>query len=188
MPAHWPEYLYEDADGYFAVDPKDRMLDAGVFDECESRVGRNSGPALLFDLHARGAIDISANPSVVALVWSGPEYPERCLEPAIWIRFFKLAGYTYNGQPAEPPTEPVGIYRGATYEGRFGMSWTTDIETARKFAFEGMRGRPRGAVCAATVEPAGLLAYIDEKRPGEAEFVVNPAYLSDDNVTQIEPA
>jgi hypothetical protein len=53
------------------------------------------------------------------------------------------------------------VVPGATVEGRFGMSWTTDLETARQFGFDGTRGRSQGAVYAATIEPPGLLAYMD---------------------------
>ena len=39
---------------------------------------------------------------------------------------------------------------------------------------------------AAQIPPGGLLAYIDHERPGEAEYVVNPVYLSDENVRVLE--
>ena len=57
---YWPEYLYLDAAGYFAVDPEDTAVDEEMFDDCASAVGRNDAPALLFDLHARRVLDLVA--------------------------------------------------------------------------------------------------------------------------------
>jgi hypothetical protein len=38
----------------------------------------------------------------------------------------------------------------------------------------------------AEITPAGFLAYLDEERPGEAEFLVDPDCLCDDDVRLLE--
>src|SRR5262249_61398192 len=38
----------------------------------------------------------------------------------------------------------------------------------------------------AEITPAGFLAYLDEERPGEAEYVVDPDCLCDDDVRLLE--
>ncbi|KXO88743.1 hypothetical protein AXK56_10520 [Tsukamurella pulmonis] len=153
------------------------------FDLCLIWVGRNNGPALLFDFHFGGVVDLRAPDmaGIAASAWCGAEYPERTYDPpSMWVRMFKRNGYTHDGSRAPLPTEPIQLYRGCTEDGRYGMSWTTDCEIARAFAFDGLRGQPAGAVYTATVDPKHLLAYIGpEVGRGESEYVVDPAGLSD---------
>ncbi|GAS90489.1 hypothetical protein [Mycolicibacterium brisbanense] len=164
-----------------------RPLARTAFDRTVSRAGRNDGPALLFDLYFGRTLDLSRSDmaGVVADVWSDAEYPARAFDdPQIWTHLFVANGYSHDGEKADRPTESVVLYRGCTHEGRFGMSWTSDVEMARRFAYGGLRGRAQGQVYTAVVAPEHLLAYIGERSGrGESEYVVDPSGLSDHNVT-----
>lgn len=148
-----------------------------------ARVGRNDYPALVFDLHFKaGILTPKAAASVVPSAWISAEHPMRNLYAEAWIELFNLAGYTRDGVPAERPTEPLTLYRGAVPEHREGWSWTADLDLARWFAdrFSDI-GRP-GRVYIAQADLYALLAHLtgdsDFGRQGESEFVVNPADLN----------
>ncbi|UNB50137.1 hypothetical protein [Mycolicibacterium sp. YH-1] len=85
------------------------------------------------------------------------------------VALFCRAGYCLDGRPARPLTESVTVYRGATRGGRFGMAWTTHRDVAERFA-----GQPGGQVWATTVEPLHLLAYVNDPRNPEHQYVVDP--------------
>jgi hypothetical protein len=169
--------LYEDENGYYRFD---RQIDAETFSTASAHLGRNKAPALLFDLYYGKSLDLAAHPRVVAGAWSSAEYPERCLEPPdIWAELFRTAGYTHDGQPATPPTEPITVYRGCTPDGREGISWTSDLAVARSFAHDQLRGRAVGHVYAFDAPPDALLAYIHETGRQESEYVIDNAFLKD---------
>lgn len=180
----WIEGLYRNADGYVF----DGVMDADTFAEAVIDVGRNNGPALLCDVYGQGAIDIAMYPGVVADVWSSAEYPARSLDPDMWVELFEEAAYTHDGQPAPRPSRPVTLYRGCIPDCRFGMSWTTDMATARRFA-GGLLCRRQGHVYVHLAERGELLAYIHtDSGRGEAEYVIDPYFLDDNNVRVIEGA
>ncbi len=173
----WVDGLYEDEKGYYRFDGQ---IDAETFSIAWVGLGRNKAPALLFDLYYGKSLDLAAHPSVVADAWSSPEYPERCVEPDIWAGLFRTAGYTHDGQPATPPTEPITVYRGCTPDGRAGISWTSDLAVARSFAHDQLRGRAVGYVYAFDAPPdALLLACIHETGRQESEYVIDNAFLED---------
>ena len=97
---------------------------------------------------------------------------------------FKLNGYCNDGR-AEPPAEPVQLYRGGhDRRGWRGMSWTSDPEVARRFA-AGLRHphpdfphRSVGQVHSATFASEHLLASLSGR--GESEFVVDGHALHSD--------
>ncbi|WP_131705513.1 hypothetical protein [Mycolicibacterium obuense] len=153
-------------------------MDAETFSRALMHVGRNEGPALLYDLYP-GAIDIAEHSGVAAEVWSMAEFPSNLIDPDDWVALFEEAGYTVDGVPAPRPTAPVNVYRGCHPERRFGMSWTTDIDRARWFAERDL-GHGVGEVYEVTVQPSFLLAYIHVSSRGEAEFVVDPSALDDE--------
>lgn len=164
-------------------------LDRKTFDRCCCRLGRNNAPALLFDLYFGRSLKLSRREmeGVVAGVWSGAEYPQRCIEdPSLWRTLFAANGYSQDGERADKPAASVVLYRGSTPEGRFGMSWTTDLSVARSFADDGLRGRAQGQVYTAVVAPTHLLAYIGPRiGRDESEYVVDPSGLSDRTVTML---
>lgn len=170
----WLDGLYENERGYYRFDGQ---IDAETFSAAAVDVGRNNAPGLLFDLYCSGSLDLEAHPSVVADAWSDAEYPERAVQPEIWVHLFDAAGYTHDGAPAMLPIDPITLYRGCTPDGREGMAWTSDLGVARRFAHEQLRGRPVGHVYAFDAPPIALLAYIHETGRHESEYVIDIAYL-----------
>jgi hypothetical protein len=89
----------------------------------------------------------------------------------------------YIGDLPRPDTELL-VYRGV-YETRhrLGLSWSTNIETARHFVRPLMRGRRRSIFVYSAVAPPG--AFRGGFRLGDgAEYIVDPSLLA--NVRQIE--
>lgn len=179
----WVDGLYEDKNGYYGFDGQ---IDAETFSAAKVSVGRNNGPALLFDLYYGRSLDLEAHPSVVADAWSASEYPERSMERCLWVKFFRSAGYTHDGQLVGPPTEPITVYRGCTPEGRKGMSWTSDLAIARRFAHGQLRGRPLGHVYALDITPDKLLGYIHETGRNESEYVIDMTLVLDGQIRLVE--
>jgi hypothetical protein len=178
---HWPDWLTRQGIYYRS----DRELDAEMFTQACLALGRNEGPALLFDLYHGGGLDIGECPSVVADVWSMAEFPESHFDlPETWRDLFEIAGYTHDGQPAPRPSAPITVYRGCHHERRFGMSWTPDLERAQWFADRDL-GHGTGHVYVHRAVPRELLAFIDASNRHEAEYVLDPSpdYLNDNTVS-----
>ncbi|TAM63550.1 hypothetical protein [Mycobacterium sp.] len=177
--AHWIVGLYMDDNGYYGFDGE---MDADTFLTAARHVGRNNGPGLLLDLFCQGSIDVVKHPELVADVWSSAEFPVNNLDPYMWVELFDEAGYTHGGQPAQRPTQPIELYRGCHRERHLGISWTTDPARAQWFADRDL-GKGIGHVYVHRAKPGELLAYIHtEHGRGEAEYVIDPNFLNDDNV------
>ena len=174
----WLPGLYRDEAGYYRFGGE---MTGEEFETALLHVGRNDGPALLYDLHFAGSISVAENPGIVTTAWAMAEFPSNLLEEDTWVELFEEAGYTVDGQPAQRPEAPVTVYRGCHPARRFGMSWTTDLERAQWFADRDL-GRGVGAVYEATVPTGWLLAYIHGSQRGEAEFVVDAIALNDETV------
>ena len=136
-----------------------------------SRVGRNNAPQLLFFLDWNHLLTDEALTANIANVWSSCDGAEVRSDHDLWRDYFERAGYTVNGKPADRPTGPLTLYRGAPPEQRADWSWTDDRELAAKDASGDWNGRPVGKVWRATVEPWRLLAGITY--PDEHEYVVD---------------
>jgi len=179
----WVDGLYEDENGYYGFDGQ---VDAETFGAASAGVGRNHAPALLCDLYYGGSLNLEAHPSVVADAWSVAEHPERGMEACLWVKLFRSAGYTHDGLPAAPPTQPITVYRGCTPDGLKGMSWTSDLAVARTFAHGRLRGRALGRVYALDIAPDKLLAYIHETGRNESEYVIDMTLVLDGQVRLVE--
>lgn len=145
------------------------------------RVDNDRAANLLHGLVIQRRVDLSqpAMAGIVAAVWTLTEPFKVGLNHADWIGMFRTNGYTHERRPAPLLTDPVTVYRGTVDDCRVGMSWTTDYDTAREFACDGMSSRARGNIYRATIRPRLLLAYIhDELGRGEFEFVVDQDGLS----------
>jgi hypothetical protein len=177
----WLPGLHRDEDDYYRFDGD---MTGEQFAEASGHLGRNESPALLYDLWSVGSISVYEHPEVVSEAWSGAEFPVDLLPFNQWVELFGEAGYTHDGEPAPRPEQAVTVYRGCHHERRFGMSWTTDIERARWFADRDL-GQGVGLIYVFNAPPEALLAYIHESSRGEAEYVINPEYLNDRNVTHI---
>lgn len=197
--AHWPLGLYKDEGGYYLVQPESLSVDCEMFRRFNAAVGQNNGPSLLLDFVARGILQLSPSTARAVIdAWSGADRPERLLGTGTWLGFFTEVGFTFEGESAARPPVSLELFRGCTadlsfdedsgeeYDSRFGMSWTSDIQIARRFAYDAISGRKEGAVYAATVEPEFLLAYIDKFGRNESEWVIDPRGLSDQSVRLLE--
>lgn len=157
-----------------------RCLEDGItaadLDIALGRVGRNYGPALLAALHDYGILTVDQLAAKIGEVWSMAEYPDRALGHDRWFELFDVAGYTENGNRAEPPAEPLTLYRGSVDNRRGDWSWTDDRTVAYRYADGQHYQRPRGTVWRATVTPDRLLARNTER--DESEYVVNTAGLA----------
>lgn len=151
----------------------------GALDVALARVGRDNSPELFFSLMEEGLITRWACRRFVGDVWSACDHPENAVEKELWLAAFGWAGYTVDGRGAERPDAPLVLYRGASFERRYGMSWTDDIKVAHFFAKEWRVARAHpGVVWTATVEPWRLLAHNAKQREGEPEYVIDTSGLA----------
>lgn len=132
-------------------------------------LGRNDFPAILsyvFDY-----LDPTSRGEALEAAWVGSEYPTFQLSKEEWVTMFGAFGYTVDGISQERPNESLTLYRGATPEHKFGMSWTDNRDIAARFASGDLLGRGAGVIFTADVEPERLYAYFHEGRR-ESEFVI----------------
>ncbi len=147
-------------------------------------VGRQSGPSALLNVYLSDELRTNFSDFsrlVLPTVWRRAEWPTVAVRPMhVWTGWFRSAGYLTDFEdPIPAPTCPLTIYRGATWPGRRGMSWTTDHDRAVWFAnrfsrFAGSRGFQIAYLFCTTVEPDAILAMF---RGDEAEVVIDPKYL-----------
>jgi hypothetical protein len=91
----WIPGLYVDEDDYYRFTGGE--MDTETFDEAALDLGRNEGPALLFDLHCQRIIDVGEHPAVVASVWTTAEFPgPRCAITVATITTTATATATTN--------------------------------------------------------------------------------------------
>ncbi len=83
-----------------------------------------------------------------------------------WISWFRRVGYMHGMARAEHrrPTEPLTLYRAARPKHRDGLSWTTNLSTARRYHWRD----PKNRFWTATADPAWLLG-----RYGPSMFMPN---------------
>lgn len=134
------------------------------------RAGRTNGPMILAEAWAEGEINGDTLAALLGEVWSMAEYPERDLGREEWMEMFEYAGYTEGGIPRTPPEE-LRLYRGCHPDAKAGMSWSSDITVAERFASGQILGRKSGRLYTALVPGSNLLSYDNER--GEHEYVVN---------------
>lgn len=152
----------------------------------ELRLGRNYGPAILFDLFSGGKLAPEVATALVADFWSMAEYPQDCLDDETWDELFDLAGYTVDGRPATKPPEPIQLYRGSTEEFARRWSWTDDRDRAEWFASRAVGPPGERTVWTALVEPWRLRARIHESSRGESEYVIDTVGLEVRRLTEGE--
>jgi len=139
------------------------------------RAGRNGGPQLLWEWWDFGELLRDDFVRLLPEVWRLAEWPARSLGQRAWLAMFTAAGFVSDCGSA-PPTEPLVVYRGATFKNMRGMSWTTDLDRARWFANrERLFHGGEGEVFMVPAPPHAVLAHIVGR--GEAEVVLNPCCL-----------
>jgi hypothetical protein len=162
------------------------------------RMDGNDRPAYLGEWYANCLLSTRQLRELIGEAWDSADYPEQALGKETWIEMFRECGIVHTkGKRRKPPTKPLDIYRGAVWNRRRGMSWTTDRAQAQKFAERcsliaahayprhGMAisrlGIPypkeltRGMVFSASIAPEYVLAMFDDRN--EAEVVIDPAGL-----------
>ncbi|WP_371592615.1 hypothetical protein [Streptomyces virginiae] len=159
-------------DPFDALAAASGLVDTDRFRELLGWAGRNNGPALIFDAYADRKISAATLAAVIGGVWSGAEYPDRCIDAPGWRILFRRAGFTVDGVPAARPEHPVRLWRGSVPERRRDWSWTTERTIAEGYAAGTAARRPQGLVYTVTAPPAALLCANPTERQ-EAEFVID---------------
>lgn len=155
--------------------------------EVSARMGRNDLPGILADVWADLSIDDLAE--AVGQAWTGAEWPEQHITGDGWYVLFDTVGYLVDHQQRdrdEDLPEIVTLYRGAIPDRRAGMSWTSDLDTARWFArrFDGIRGGLTGQVWRIDIPRDFVLARFNHRR--ENEHVVDVADFDDEEYQVVE--
>lgn len=144
--------------------------------EASSRVDRVMLPSLLFRLIVDGKLDMATLPDAISSAWVNPEFPASGGQHVIdmWSMVFHQAlrnhpkGSVVSDEGVIVQHPPIAaLYRGATHEGRLGMSWTSDLDRAKWFA---QRFNNSGSVYVVdldSVRPLGVFL-----RRGESEWVI----------------
>ena len=140
-----------------------------------SRAGRVHGPAVLFDLDAAGLLDEDTLAAVLPMIWSWAEFPAQSVDQDVWAAWFERVGYRDAHGDVLPRPERLRLYRGCSLDEQndgWGMSWTSDLDTARRFA-----RRNQGAVFTAEVPGWLLLADLTNDPRSEGEYIVSGVEL-----------
>jgi hypothetical protein len=129
---------------------------------------------------------LPADQRVVAIssAWPLADPPGKFLPLGEWVEKFRDVGYISDERGwatrATPP-EQITLWRGGINEN--GLSWTADRNVAVKFQH---RFDPPGKLWTATVGAEHLLAHFNVvHRPGEHEYVVDPAGLDPTEVPTV---
>ncbi|MGV0069425.1 hypothetical protein ACRU44_16990 [Mycobacterium colombiense] len=146
--------------------------------------GFNEQPLLLSRLW--DILPDDQRPIAIAYAWTGSDPPEEILPTDEWLKMFGAVGYIedpYGDWP--PPPAQITLWRGGVR--KTGMSWTADRERAVWFQhrpYEHVSDWKPGKLWTATVAADQLLAHFRVLRPGEDEYVVDPAGLDPIEVAQ----
>lgn len=154
--------------GYYAADAP---VTADELFDFVCRVGRAEGPAVLSDLDAAGHLDEDTLAAVLPMIWSWAAFPAQAVDQDTWEAWFEQVGYRDAAGDVLPRPEQLRLYRGCAPDEQiegWGMSWTSDLDTARRFA-----RRNRGRVFTAEVPGYLLLADLTSDPRGEREFIVS---------------
>lgn len=142
--------------------------------------GRNEFPAILFQRHAEGDLD---DPDLLAYAlesaWTLAEFPGRWFGE-VFTDLFRRVGYLHDHHraPERCPKHPVTLWRAATPEHKYGMSWTDDRAVAERFLqLRQYLSLPRPRLYRLEARPSQLLARFDSGRR-EAEYVVDVDWYS----------
>jgi hypothetical protein len=115
------------------------------------------------------------------LIWPSLRAPQRACLASELVALFRRAGYVSDGQPE--PAQVLMVYRGKlAATGDPGISWTTDLQIARRYA-QGYAIVGDTRVMRATAPPAAILARFQR----DAEVVVTPELLTDAQCLGIIP-
>lgn len=152
----------------------------------------NDQPLLLSQLW--NILPDNQRPIAIAFAWTGSNPPEQCLQTEEWLKMFRAVGYiddsylyTQDGYLGTPPDQ-ITLWRGGVRS--TGMSWTADPERAKWFQhrrYDHVPDWKPGKLWEDTVRANHVLAHFDVLRPGEKEYVVDPAGLNPVEVLEETP-
>lgn len=151
-------------------------VSAGDFHRAIRVVLRSERGEVLASWFREDRLDVHTLCEALVYAWRSMVHPTLFLDEDSWIAMFRASGFVSDHREA-PPNEPLTVWRGAREEaGGRGMSWTTDVETARAFAQ--VPGR-RSGLYVATAPPMTVLAMFRTNECGELEneVVVDPTGL-----------
>jgi len=139
-------------------------------------------PRVLRDAIHASRVPIEDLPELIAFAWLRDDSPTSDITEFDWIEIFKTAGFFSYPPGRSLPASMITVYRGATADRLYRMSWAEDrnvaIQLGRRHAW-----RSPAALYSATIEPAGLLAFLG--RQGEGWTVVVDAVALKD-IHQVE--
>ncbi len=99
------------------------------------------------------------------------------LQTTKWVVRFRQVGFISDLPGQLPPATELVVFRGAPKGWERGMSWSSSIETARRFAAKYTEYGPEpGFVWRAIAAPGSVLALIYQR--DESEVVVDPTGLN----------
>lgn len=166
------------------------------------RLGRNELPERLFYSIMDGKLSREALRYGFLSAWSGAEWPTRMIQPDAWaivINVLSDPGVTFIDEEnkdiyltnvSELP-ERMTLYRGCTKLGKYGYSWTTDIDRATWFAerskaFVALFGQADMTPHLYSAEvPRDMVAARVHGR-GEQEYVLHMDRVSEENLKIVE--
>lgn len=99
--------------------------------------------------------------------FAGSLRPEIVMKRHAWISLFRRIGYTFNGQPALAPMQPVTLWRGCHPDYLDNLTWTPYRDVAVVFA-----DRPGRNLYRAEVGPGRVLATLDVGQAHPPQCVV----------------
>lgn len=112
---------------------------------------------------------------LLKFVWVTVEFPadsDDLVEE--WREAFDRLGYVTDSDDG-PPMEAITVYRGADRDSDgWGLSWTTDLERAKWFAYR--LGKKNRAVFTALAPPESVLAHFTGRN--EDEYVIDPYMIN----------
>lgn len=153
-----------------------RAASPAQFDHWRRALGGARAASLLYECWTQRRITLRTLRKHVGSVWHTSDIPDYWLDHDQWRELFDAAGFTHVhygdyahsfgmnyelGSPAEPPTAPITVYRGAIPERRDDWSWTANPQAAAVWAKGDQVNRPAGRVWTTTAPPVHVLCRID---------------------------
>lgn len=130
--------------------------------------------AELAELWESGRLPLEYLEAMLWPVWVGQPDHRTAPSKQQWEAMFRAVGYQEDGQPARRPWLPRRLYRGASGDRRYGLSWTTNPSVARHFL---TRHDDSARVWTCVCHPSRILASGRRGRDSEGEFVLDTTGL-----------
>lgn len=171
------------------------LPDADLFQVMEWATSKLQAP--LIELLLADMVPAEALPSLLPHAWVfSTHYPSTHANTETYVAMFRRAGFVSDHRDAEPPTEPMTVYRGVPHaraEGADAIAWTLDLDVARVFSHRldnladpALFGEHvhviEPTVWRAIAPPESVLAMFCEQN--ELEVVVDPGTLQEVEVIE----